>query len=183
MPYRAERISGRCRSAGHPAPPSKQPPGQGALYVSEDNVTSCAMQAFIAGYCEISLIKSVSERRNYFEPGTDEYYNRKANTSSANTIGNDTGRTSRGIECYPAGTIELGERSFPKLKIPHQSHADFCSTDTAGGLDNKKRRYAPRGGVAYRLFLWGFPKGATPPFGTRLCEAKCSVLYALSALP
>lgn len=74
------------------------------------NVTSCAMQAFIAGYCEISLIKSVSERRNYFEPGTDEYYNRKANTSSANTIGNDTGRTSRGIECYPAGTIELGER-------------------------------------------------------------------------
>ena len=55
------------------------------------------MQAFIAGYCEISLIKSVSERRNYFEPGTDEYYNRKANTSSANTIGNDTGRTSRGI--------------------------------------------------------------------------------------
>ena len=81
-----------------------------ALYVSEDNVTSCAMQAFIAGYCEISLIKSVSERRNYFEPGTDEYYNRKANTSSANTIGNDTGRTSRGIECYPAGTIELGER-------------------------------------------------------------------------
>ena len=60
------------------------------------------MQAFIAGYCEISLIKSVSERRNYFEPGTDEYYNRKANTSSANTIGNDTGRTSRGIECYPA---------------------------------------------------------------------------------
>ena len=78
---------------------------------------------------------------------------------------------------------EVGNRSFPKLKIPHQSHADFCSTDTAGGLDNKKRRYAPRGGVAYRLFLWGFPKGATPPFGTRLCEAKCSVLYALSALP
>ncbi len=31
------------------------------------------MQAFIAGYCEISLIKSVSERRNYFEPGTDEF--------------------------------------------------------------------------------------------------------------
>lgn len=76
-----------------------------------------------------------------------------------------------------------GIGSFPKLKIPHQSHADFCSTDTAGGLDNKKRRYAPRGGVAYRLFLWGFPKGATPPFGTRLCEAKCSVLYALPALP
>ena len=80
-------------------------------------------------------------------------------------------------------SVQMGERSFPKLKIPHQSHADFCSTDTAGGLDNKKRRYAPRGGVAYRLFLWGFPKGATPPFGTRLCEAKCSVLYALPALP
>ena len=33
-----KRISGRCRSAGHPAPPSKQPPGQGAPYVSEGNV-------------------------------------------------------------------------------------------------------------------------------------------------
>ena len=79
--------------------------------------------------------------------------------------------------------LKICRRSFPKLKIPHQSHADFCSTDTAGGLDNKKRRYASRGGGAYRLFLWGFPKGATPPFGTRLCEAKCSVLYALPALP
>ena len=37
MPYRTERVSGRCRQATHPAPPSKQPPGQGALYVSEDN--------------------------------------------------------------------------------------------------------------------------------------------------
>ena len=43
-----------------------------------------------------------------------------------------------------------------------KTHVDFCSTDTAGGLDNKKRRYAPRGGVEYRLFLWGFPKGACP---------------------
>ena len=91
-------------------------------------------------------------------------------------------KLSRQLE-IPTDLKQLGVRSFPKLKIPHQSHADFCSTDTAGGLDNKKRRYAPRGGVAYRLFLWGFPKGATPPFGTRLCEAKCSVLYALPALP
>ncbi len=45
-----------------------------------------------------------------------------------------------------------------------------------------KRRYAPRGGVAYRLFLWGFPKGQRPHLA-QLCEAKCSVLYALSALP
>lgn len=67
------------------------------------------MQTFIAGYCEISLIKSASERRNHFEPETDGYYNRKANTSSANTIGNDTGRTGWEIECYPAGAIELGE--------------------------------------------------------------------------
>ena len=97
--------------------------------------------------------------------------------------GTDPGKSGRKIGCIPAGSGKVGIGSFPKLKIPHQSHADFCSTDTAGGLDNKKRRYAPRGGVAYRLFLWGFPKGATPPFGTRLCEAKCSVLYALSALP
>ena len=78
--------------------------------------------------------------------------------------------------------VSKWERGGSLIKIPHQSHADFCSTDTAGGLDNKKRRYAPRGGVAYRLFLWGFPKGAKPPFGTRLCEAKCSVLYLLSWL-
>lgn len=38
MPYRTERVSGRCRQASHPAPPSKQPPGQGAPYVSEGNV-------------------------------------------------------------------------------------------------------------------------------------------------
>ncbi len=43
------------------------------------------------GYCEISLIESVSERRNYFEQGADGYYNGKANTSSADTIGNDKG--------------------------------------------------------------------------------------------
>ena len=67
------------------------------------------MQAFIAGYCGISLIESVAERRNYFEQGTDGYYNRKANTSSADTIGNDTGGMSRGTKCYPAGAIELGK--------------------------------------------------------------------------
>ena len=98
-------------------------------------------------------------------------------------VRSDPGAVCRGASGLAPGGEQVGKRSFPKLKIPHQSHADFCSTDTAGGLDNKKRRYAPRGGVAYRLFLWGFPKGATPPFGTRLCEAKCSVLYALSALP
>ena len=65
------------------------------------------MQAFIAGYCKISLIKSVSERRNYFEPGTDEYYNRKANTSSANTIGNDTGRTSRELNAINEAQSKL----------------------------------------------------------------------------
>ena len=136
------------------------------------------MQAFIAGYCKISLIESVSERRNYFEQGTDGYYNRKANPSSADTIGNDTGGISRGTKCYPAGAIELGKGSFPKLKIPHQSHADFCSTDTAGGLDNKKRRYAPRGGVAYRLFLWGFPKGAAPHLAHDFAEQSV-VCYTL----
>lgn len=113
-------------------------------------------------------------------------------------VGNFAGQEEKTVCCWRRGiyapaTLDMvykvesffgvGKGSFPKLKIPHQSHADFCSTDTAGGLDNKKRRYAPRGGVAYRLFLWGFPKGATPPFGTRLCEAKCSVLYALPALP
>ena len=100
MPYRTERVSGPLSASQSSSPAVQTAAWTRCAIVSEDNVTSCAMQAFIAGYCEISLIKSVSERRNYFEPGTDEYYNRKANTSSANTIGNDTGRTSRGIECY-----------------------------------------------------------------------------------
>ena len=78
--------------------------------------------------------------------------------------------------------VDTSTGGISKLKIPHQSHADFCSTDTAGGLDNKKRRYAPpwrRG--AYRLFLWGFPKGACPHWHTTLL-AKCSVLYLLAWL-
>ena len=74
-----------------------------------------------------------------------------------------------------------GKKEFPKVKDTHQSHADFCSTDTAGGMDNKKRRYAPRGGGAHRLFLWGFPKGAAPIWHTTLL-AKCSVLYLLAWL-
>ena len=52
-----------------------------------------------------------------------------------------------------SGRLPVWRRSFPKLKIPHHNPACFCSTNTAGGLDNKKKRYAPRGGVAYRLFL------------------------------
>ena len=56
----------------------------------------------------------------------------------------------------------MGDRSFPKLKIPHQSHADFCSTDTAGGLDNNKRRYAPREGSIPPVLLFGVSKGACP---------------------
>ena len=58
---------------------------------------------------------------------------------------------------------QVGAGTFPKLKIPHQSHADFCSTDTAGGLDNKKRRYAPRGGGSVPPFLvGGFQRGQRP---------------------
>ena len=91
------------------------------------------MQTFIAGYCEISLIKSASERRNHFEPETDGYYNRKANTSSANTIGNDTGRTGWEIECYPAGAIELGRdvnepdlNTLKKFVFFLSPHGRFC---------------------------------------------------------
>ena len=80
--------------------------------------------------------------------------------------------------CENYCTLSMGARSFPKLKIPHQSHADFCSTDTAGGLDNKKRRYAPRGGVAYRLFLWGF-KGGNAPIWHMTFAKQSVVCYTL----
>lgn len=115
--------------------------------------------------------------------GGKTYGDEERDIGAAQTCGAVPRCICRKVAGHKTGRVQVGKWSFPKLKIPHQSHADFCSTDTAGGLDNKKRRYAPRGGVAYRLFLWGFPKGATPPFGTRLCEAKCSVLYALPALP
>ena len=125
--------------------------------------------------------KLYSEQERGRKRGQSE--NRRLDRRHAEGAGADPEGAGPAAPCVRPGGEQVGAGSFPKLKIPHQSHADFCSTDTAGGLDNKKRRYAPRGGVAYRLFLWGFPKGATPPFGTRLCEAKCSVLYALPALP
>ena len=45
---------------------------------------------------------------------------------------------------------------------------------------DNKRRYAPGKGSIPPFVVWGFQRGS--PFGTRLCKAKCSVLYALSAL-
>ncbi|MFR3290690.1 MAG: helix-turn-helix transcriptional regulator [Lachnospiraceae bacterium] len=58
--------------------------------------------------------------------------------------------------------VSKWERGGSLIKIPHQSHADFCSTDTAGGLDNKKRRYAPREG-SIPPFLVGVSKGGNAP--------------------
>ncbi|WP_418230992.1 hypothetical protein [Butyricicoccus sp.] len=55
-------------------------------------------------------------------------------------------------------------------------------TQTVKRAADNKRRYAP-GWVHSTCLLRGFPKGGSAPFGTRLCGAKCSVLYALSALP
>ena len=68
--------------------------------------------------------------------------------------------------CYPASGISLGNGGISKLKIPHQSHADFCSTDTAGGLDNRKGGMRPRGGGSIPPFLWGFQRGLAPHWHT-----------------
>ena len=54
-------------------------------------------------------------------------------------------------------------------------------TQTVKRAADNKRRYASDRGIA--PVCWGVSKGGSAPFGTRLCEAKCSVLYALSALP
>ena len=54
-------------------------------------------------------------------------------------------------------------------------------TQTVKRAADNKRRYAPGKGSIPPFVVWGFQRGS--PFGTRLCKAKCSVLYALSALP
>ena len=54
-------------------------------------------------------------------------------------------------------------------------------TQTVKRAADNKRRYASDRGIA--PVCWGVSKGGSAPFGTRLCEAKCSVLYALPALP
>ena len=99
---------------------------------------------------------SAAERMNRYDHGGKNHHAAQAQWLVSGGAGRKTGG-------FQTGSLQVGVRSFPKLKIPHQSHADFCSTDTAGGLDNKKRRYAPRRGVAYRLFLWGVSKGGNAP--------------------
>ncbi len=59
----------------------------------------------------------------------------------------------------------------PKFKAAFHTKAKMLTPEE---VTDKKRRYAPRGGVAYRLFLWGdtTSKGATPPFGTTTLRSK-----------
>ena len=47
---------------------------------------------------------------------------------------------------FPSRCKQAGERSSPKLRMPRQSHADFCSTDPAGGPPNREGRRASRRG-------------------------------------
>ena len=56
-------------------------------------------------------------------------------------------------------------------------------TQTVKRAADNKRRDAPGEGSIPPGLLSGVSKGGSAPFGTRLCGAKCSVLYALSALP
>ena len=69
-------------------------------------------------------------------------------------------------ECYLLQTLGQFTRNY---------------TQTVKRAADNKRRYASDRGIA--PVCWGVSKGGSAPFGTRLCEAKCSVLYALSALP
>ena len=77
-------------------------------------------------------------------------------------------------------TVSRWETGFP----PDKDTTPFTLTllnRYSRRVDNKKGGMRPVEGAAYRLSL-GF-KGGNALFGTRLCGAKCSVLYALSALP
>ena len=48
--------------------------------------------------------------------------------------------------------------------------------------DNKQAVCSRRGSIQ-PVLIWGNPKGGKAPIDTRLCGAKCGVLYALSVIP
>ena len=65
--------------------------------------------------------------------------------------------------------------------IVRSIYKENCTQRPRNGLLTTNGGMLPSLG-SYRLFRWpGFPKRSLP-LGTRLCEAKCSMLYALSAL-
>lgn len=77
---------------------------------------------------------------------------------------------------FPSRCKQAGERSSPKLRMPHQSHADFCSTDPAGGPPNREGRRASRRGQHAASSCGG--RGACPPWRVTL-HAKRIASYAL----
>ena len=97
--------------------------------------------------------------------------------------GTDAGPACHGDRRVHCGGVKMGNGSVPKLRKPPSTHADLACGKTARRADNKKRRYAPRKGVCIAFSCVGYPKGATPLLAHSLCEAKCSVLYALAAFP
>lgn len=77
---------------------------------------------------------------------------------------------------FPSRCKQAGERSSPKLRMPRQSHADFCSTDPAGGPPNGEGRRASRRGQHAASSCGG--RGACPPWRVTL-HAKRIASYAL----
>jgi len=77
---------------------------------------------------------------------------------------------------FPSRCKQAGERSSPNLRMPRQSHADFCSTDPAGGPPNREGRRASRRGQHAASSCGG--RGACPPWRVTL-HAKRIASYAL----
>ena len=105
-----KRVSGNFRRACVSATPPEQPFRQDPAYVSEDNVTSCAMQAFIAGYSEISLIKSASERRNHLNQKQTDITTGKQIRHLRTQSGMTQEELAGKLNVTRQGAIELGER-------------------------------------------------------------------------
>ena len=78
---------------------------------------------------------------------------------------------------FPSRCKQAGERSSPKLRMPRQSHADFCSTDPAGGPPNREGRRASRRGQHAASSCGG--RGTCPPLAHDFaCKAYCVIRAA-----
>lgn len=163
-----------CAALSRRGPPSALPPRRPAL--------SCAAGAYPA-HTEREGTRAASPLRFPYVTGRKESGQRREGCGRG-AAGHCWGGAARGERrfsvlfgfSFPSRCKQAGERSSPKLRMPRQSHADFCSTDPAGGPPNREGRRASRRGQHAASSCGG--RGACPPWRMTL-HAKRIASYAL----